>query len=739
MHKLLHLTLLTAATTTALVALPRPQPDQVPELDFANLYERSLNNVSKRGIGTSADMYVFNDWSAPITFRIVEPKYMSKSPPGEIPMSSFSASSGYSIEANGWIPLQSSYKVIFDSPAGTGASSVHVDIGMTPWKTGYSSIGGEEFQIGVLLAPAKILAKGRDFDFYFFSGPGVMGPLINSALDANLGAIFANIKKNPQKVAVNGDIDITIQEVLNPNVHCRYASVTPGTAANLWTANAIIDITAEVKMKARYKKLNQDAVLKLRKLSILVTAQTDLSGLTSANLANVANIKLSVTRFQTSIDGIDVNGDILVDIVGFLYPVLAPVARLPYKLASIINTSENKNILGMINAAINSLGLRQTAMPTRRWTIPSLKPLFKRFVAYASSLITRKPKVVPRALDMSTWMSAPAIQSLPLSSIYIPGTHDSHAYAFYHVLSLMKYSDISFLWDFEYWLPAPSDGSFNPLTMTPIHLGPTLGQYTMNSVAHIAKAQGTDILEQLNGGVRHFDLRIYYDPAVDQFYSQHGLRAKPNLIDLLSQVQEFLEGHPDAAELIILDISHTNFNQDFTLEDGTAITSQEVQFKFMGTIRSLEQWVYLPINSRGTKNFNFQTLKDTTLAQITQGSNKVLFINPDIVLPELSVNTAGWASIPSGVTPKGWLYELSTAAALTPAEILGNVLNGLSGQVEEDLLAVKAREANAMIESVVRELEGQKGTKVQLVSVDWWDLGADGRTAAEVIVGLNGV
>ncbi|KAK6334511.1 hypothetical protein TWF730_003725 [Orbilia blumenaviensis] len=733
MRAFAHLTLLGAAS--ALVAVPRPPSSQTHELSF----HEKRSNVSERGIGTSADMYVFNDWPVPVTFTTTDSSRMAKDPPGSVPMSRYSASSGYSIEASGWIPLQSSFKLNFQSPANSG---VHVDIGMTPWKTAYSGVTGQDFRTGVMLAPAKILAKGRDFDFYFFTGPGVMGPLINSVLDANLGAVFANIKKNPQKVAVNGDIDITIKEVLNPNVHCNYASVTPGTGANLWTVNAIVDVTAEIKLKARYKKLNQDAVAKLKKFSVLVTAQMDFSGLSSANLANVANIKLSVTRFQTSIEAIDIDGDILVDIVGFLYPVLAPALRLPYKLASIINTSENGNILGLINAAIKNLGLKQTTVARRRWfdgSVSGVKGLFRRLVS--SYLSPTRRSVAPRAIEkISTWMSDPKIQSLVLSSLYIPGTHDSHAYAFYQVLSLMKYSDIAFLWNFEYYLPAPSDGSFNPLSMTPIHLGPVLGQYTMGSIGHIAKAQGSDILAQLNGGVRHFDLRIYYDPQSDSFYSQHGLRAKPGLIDLLTQVQTFLEANPAAAELIILDISHTNFNDDFTLEDGTVVTSNEVQFKFMGTIRQLEQWVYMPINARGTKNFNFQTLKDTTLAQITQGSNKVLFINPDIVLPELSVNTVGWMSVPSsGVMPKGGLYELSTAAALTPAEILNNVLNGLSGAGEQDMLAVKAKDANAKVEEVVRGLEGTKGTKVQLVSVDWWDLGAGGKTAAEIIVGMNGV
>ncbi|KAF3913542.1 hypothetical protein ABW20_dc0103228 [Dactylellina cionopaga] len=715
----------------ALVPAPRSSTQEITDIGPSDIIERSASNAAQeRGLGTSADMYIFNDWPDTITAGTSNSKFMSKNPPSSIDLGAYSASSVYPLEANGWIPLQSSFKV--NLKAGS-ESKIDVNIGMTPFKTSFSvDSANPAFQAGVMLAPAKILEKGRDFDFYFFSGPGVMPPLINSALDANLGAVFASIKKSTLKFPISNDVDITLKEILNSNVKCSYASVTPGSAGGLWTVNAIINLTADIKMQARFKTLNSDATLKVKGLSVLVTAQADLSGLTGSNVGSVG---LSVTRFQTSLDSIDLDGDILVDIVSFLYPVFAPVLRLPYKLASIINTSENGNILKKINDVIQSFGIKGT-MPgaKKRWST-----VFSKLTRRLSSVFKSSSIKLPRAIpNISTWMSTPKIQALKLSDLYIPGTHDSHAYSFQHILSLIKYDDIAFLWNLDYFLPAPSDGSFNPLTMNPIHLGPVLGEYVMNSVTHISRAQGQDLSSQLNGGVRHFDLRAYYDPVADTFYTQHALRAKATLVDLITQVQGFLTSNPGAQELVILDISHTNFNDDFTLDDGTVITSAEVQFKFMGVIRALEQWVYMPTNARGTKKFNFQTLKDTKLSAITQGKNKVLIITPDFVLSELSVNTDGWDSVPSGTVPKG-LYEVSTAAALTAGDIVGNVLNGISGREEVDLLGVKAKDANSKIVATVRDLESKSKAKVQLVSVDWFEYGVDGKSAAEIIVGLNGI
>ncbi|EWC46695.1 hypothetical protein DRE_04182 [Drechslerella stenobrocha 248] len=735
------------AVAHALVPSPRSPYASGPQdtdLDLYNLYKYALRNSTmyRRGLGTSADIYFINDWPDAVSFTTSEHRYMSTNPPASIPLAPFSASKKYSIEANAWIPLQSSYKLAMKT-ASSSESSIHVDIGMAPFKTARTADSkNPEFQAGTILAPAKILAKGRDFDFYFFAGPGTLAPLINSLLDANTAAVSASIKKSPLQAKISSDVEIALKEIANPSLKCTYASVTPMEAGNknMWNINLIVDITAEAKMNVRFKKVKQDANLKVKDLSILVTAQVDLGQLTSVDSRQATKIGLTVSTFKISIGDIKVDGDILVDIVGRLYPVFAPVLRLPYKLASIINTSENPQILKFLNDGLTSLGT--TPIITRRWALKNFVPrnLIKRLLSLSFGFIPKKRSPRKESADMATWMSTPTIQSRKLSDIYIPGTHDSAAYAFYHVLSLIKYPDIAFLWDLEYYLPAPSDGSFNPLTSTPVHLGPVLGGHVMNSIAHIAKAQPKDIGAQLTGGIRHFDLRIYYDATADQFYSQHGLRTRATLAQIIAQTQVFLS-KPGTRELVTLVVSHTNLNNDFTLEDGTVITAAEVQAKFVDVIRPLEPWVYMPDSAQGAAKFDFQALKDTTLARITQSGNKVLILTPEFVLPELSVNSEGWQIVPpsgTGLKPRR-LYGISTAAALTVGEIVGNVMRGLSGQDEVDMLEEKAKEANARIETAVRTLEGQAGGKLQVVSVDWWEHGAYEQTAAQVVVGLNNI
>ncbi|KAF3903547.1 hypothetical protein AA313_de0201926 [Arthrobotrys entomopaga] len=745
------------AVVTALVPAPSSGVQELRDVALFELYQRAVANHTEfeRGLGTSADVYIFNDWPTPMTFTSSNSEYMSTQPPATVALGPYSASSKYTIDANGWVPLQSKFQVTLNAAT---SSNIGVDIGVLPFKTDYTpDTNNPVSQAGVMLAPFNILGKGSDFSFFFFSGPGILGPLLNSGLDANLDALIASIRQTPQKFSVSSDVDVTINDIVNPSVKCSYASLVPGSTDGLLTVNAILDTSMELHTTARFKKVTQKANVKFTGLSVLVTAQVDLSGLINSGSTATSNIGVTFTRFQTSLDDLSLDGDILTDIVAFLYPVLSPFLKLPYKLMSVINTSQNGAILIGLNSLVQSLGVKQV-ITSKRWiSIRSLSSIWHKITSVfdpkpppqptgtptlppsTATLAAATPTNLPVAPTEMPWMSTPTIQGMKLSDLYIPGTHDSQAYAFEHILSLVKYADIAFLWDFDYTLPAPSDGSFNPISGRPIHLGPVLGDYVMNSIIHVSRAQSRDLTTQLNGGIRHFDLRVYYDPSDDTFHSQHGLRAVPKLVDLLEQVQNFITSNPTAQELIILDISHTNFDQDFKLDNGTTVTSTQIYAKFQSTIAQLQQWIYMPPNARGTPDFDFQMLKDTTLSSITQGANKVLILTPDFALPDLSVNTDGWAIAPSGQATSGGLYELSTAAALSAGDIVGNVLKGLSGKLEPDLLGVKAQQANAQLEQTVRGLEGKTGTKVQLVSVDWWEFGANQKSAADIVIGLNGV
>ncbi|KAF3913365.1 hypothetical protein ABW20_dc0105934 [Dactylellina cionopaga] len=326
------------AAASALVPAPRP----ISVEDF-----EAKNNA--RGLGTSADIYIYNEWSQALTVTGSENNFMSINAPSSVQLGPNSVSQKYSVEANGWIPLQSNFKLSLQ-PEGGDESIVNIDIGVTPWKTRYT-LGGDNpaNQAGIMLAPAKILEKGRDFDFHIFSGPGAFAPFVQGLIDQKLPGILAGLKEKPANLDISKDIKITVRDVVNPNIKASYVSL--GSGKNGMVINAIVNIDGEIKLSAAFKDFKQDASIKLTGLSILLTAEGSLAALSSAK---AGELKLDVTRFQASINDIDINGDILVDIVGGLYPILAGVLKLPYKLASILNTSENAKVLSMINIALKA-------------------------------------------------------------------------------------------------------------------------------------------------------------------------------------------------------------------------------------------------------------------------------------------------------------------------------------------------------------------------------------------------
>ncbi|EPS39411.1 hypothetical protein H072_6794 [Dactylellina haptotyla CBS 200.50] len=335
MQSLIRLLPLVAAAN-ALVPAPRP-------ID--------VEQFQARGLGTSADVYIYNEWNSGLTVSAAENTFMSTGAPGSVSVASNSVSDKFSVEANGWIPLQSKFKLIL-SPDGGDASTVNIDIGMSPFKTRYS-LGAENpvNQAGVMLAPAKILEKGRDFDFHIFSGPGSLTPFIQSLVDQKLPGILEGIKQKPVDFAINKDISVTIRDIVNPVVKANYVSL--GSGKNGMVINGIVTIDGEIKLTVAFKNLKQDASIKLTGLSVLLTAEGSLAAL-GGKAGQLGQLSINVTRFQTSLNDIDINGDILADIAGALYPVVAPLLKLPYKLASILNTSENAKIVAMVNLAIKA-------------------------------------------------------------------------------------------------------------------------------------------------------------------------------------------------------------------------------------------------------------------------------------------------------------------------------------------------------------------------------------------------
>ncbi|KAK6530386.1 hypothetical protein TWF694_003741 [Orbilia ellipsospora] len=338
MHSVICLLSLLAGANALVV--PAPRPNWVP-VDNTN---------SARGLGTSADVYIYNEWTSALTVAGGQNAYMSTNAPPSVQVAANSVAPKFSVEANGWIPLQSAFQLTA-TPDGGDASTVHIDIGMTPFKTRYTvGTSNPAGQLGVMLAPAKILEKGRDFDFHIFSGPGTFAPFVQSLVDQKLPGLIAGLKTKPATFNVAQDIAVTLRNVVNPVVKANYVSL--GSGKNGMLVNAIVTFDGEVDLTIALKDLKQDASIKVSGLSVLLSAEGNLLGLASAK---PGQLNINLTRFQLSVNDININGDILVDVVGALYPVFAPLLKLPYKLASIANTDENDKILSMLNVAVKSI------------------------------------------------------------------------------------------------------------------------------------------------------------------------------------------------------------------------------------------------------------------------------------------------------------------------------------------------------------------------------------------------
>ncbi|XP_039644282.1 PI-PLC X domain-containing protein 1-like [Perca fluviatilis] len=132
----------------------------------------------------------------------------------------------------------------------------------------------------------------------------------------------------------------------------------------------------------------------------------------------------------------------------------------------------------------------------------------------------------------SDWMSqlAPQLQDTPLYKLAIPGSHDSMSY----------------------------DLDINSTIIEPDELkklSPILCARELVRTA--ATTQDVTITQQLDAGVRYFDLRISRktnDPEPNKFYFYHGLCTRTDAETVLRDINDWAGKHPK--EILILALSH---------------------------------------------------------------------------------------------------------------------------------------------------------------------------------------
>ncbi|HMG10584.1 MAG TPA: hypothetical protein VK609_18860 [Mucilaginibacter sp.] len=221
------------------------------------------------------------------------------------------------------------------------------------------------------------------------------------------------------------------------------------------------------------------------------------------------------------------------------------------------------------------------------------------------------------AYNLSAWMSDATIQAKTLTSLVIPGTHDSGTYGLTTQLSAIQYPNIAFLWNL-YASSAPVNGTL-PWKNTgsdghdTYYIGPEAYNFIMGCIRLVSQSQSSSdtIKAQLDNGIRFFDLRVYYDSATPPFdyYIQHALRG-PLLQTILDDVKSFVdEGNK---EIVFLQLSHTNFNSGNVSDIVNMLQT------------TLPGAIYTPIGT------NLHTaLSDVTLSGIAGSGTKVIVLNGD--------------------------------------------------------------------------------------------------------------
>jgi hypothetical protein len=298
---------------------------------------------------------------------------------------------------------------------------------------------------------------------------------------------------------------------------------------------------------------------------------------------------------------------------------------------------------------------------------------------------------------------------------------------------------------------APTNGqlSFNA---DRLYVGRILFDYIIDTTLRISISQNRTIRQQLDDGIRFFDLRIYYDTD-GSFYIQHFLRG-PELNDVLSQVRHFLDVHSTSGELIFLSISHTNFGDD----------PESLPYRVATIIQNnLKPYLYIPANAVGTKHFDFQNFRNMTLSSITTTafhatSPKVIVLNTDnsdvYYYKDTVVNTRGfvdserWEINSNGVNSLTQLIEVESQGLKknmksmyhiswiqTPQimDIIQNIVNHLSGNPSTMLLKQLALETNSAFQDF---LKNHTMNTFNLVTMDWYDISST-TNPVNMIIGLN--
>ncbi len=219
-------------------------------------------------------------------------------------------------------------------------------------------------------------------------------------------------------------------------------------------------------------------------------------------------------------------------------PVWLGTSRFDMKLQDASNLNSTANVTFGAHLVITQMwGCRgcTTFLSSRDQGQPGLRAAEMRFQD-AERWVVR-----PARTQLAYWMTemSSALRDVPLTKMAIPGSHDAGTYS------------IADGAPFSPDLPLDDLPRLKDLILE----NPTLAPQVNSFMARFARAQGKSIAEQLNTGVRYFDLRpgASANGDGDELLIVHSLYGG-SILSMIDDVAAFLATHPK--EVVILDISH---------------------------------------------------------------------------------------------------------------------------------------------------------------------------------------
>lgn len=587
---------------------------------------------------------------------------------------------------------------------------------------------------GAILAPGQPFSNGSDYDFFFFNGPGICTPLADGLIKVWLPLLIDSVAKKPLTLYTNSangvTVDLTGLKVAdNSSVGCAYASISSQQGANGESImlNSLFNIDNVIAtFSVTIKDVPHSLSVQVQDLMIYFKGSGDLG---FATPPTVDALKFSLGSYNISGTFVDV----LKTIAPFLYELLTGGIMDSHRLAGLLNTTYNANIINALNKIIQN-------------QLDSIKPSLGQFMSASEGKMTSTtmPSARTDAVPdngLNNWMSNATIQAMTLGKVKLPGTHDSPTYVLEPVLSPIMNQQLQILKRLS-----PGPGSSIPGEDPPIYVGQPLYDFILGQgVNCAARAQDTTITTQLANGIRYFDLRLYYDAHSDSFNYQHTI-AGAGFSGILDEFATFLQT-ANTTELVFVLVSDTNFAND-----------QPIMASFASLIKSKisPSNIYCPSSDL---NYKLTALAGNTISSITNGSSKIMFMfadSLDYAFTDTVVSCTGFPQNPwkdrmetvenledreRPINPNncglwGVRWSLDADLTLLPQFVI-NRLEGVAGWISQYgdnwLLQYGAQLANSALPGFL-QTNGGANAQFNLLTCDWFEAPVD---VAKMVVNMN--